>query len=154
MAASGSPFSGVFCSPNETAYSSPERFVSSSDSNSSTDEASNNFSDFATISDQVAAMNEHDHTRSFPHGGLGLSFSDQAAAGIPLNFLESFPSSVTNAPSSSSLSQSNFPNLGLFLQQPSEEAAAPPENEGGFQLSRMPSLDMDTIWAELLVSDS
>ncbi|XP_019180338.1 PREDICTED: ethylene-responsive transcription factor ERF062-like [Ipomoea nil] len=123
MAASGSPFfaassGGVFCSPNETAYSSPERFVSSSDSNSSADEASNNnnFSDFATISDQVA-MNEHDHTRStFPHHG-GLSFSDQAAAGIPLNFLESFPSlnAAANAPSSSS----NFPNLGLFLQQPS-----------------------------------
>ncbi|XP_031099145.1 ethylene-responsive transcription factor ERF062 [Ipomoea triloba] len=117
MAASGSPFSGVFCSPNETAHSSPERFVSSSDSNSSADETSNNFSDFATISDHQVAMNEHDHTRSLPHGGL--SFSDQAAAGIPLNFLESFPSSVTNAPSSSSLSQSNFPNLGLFLQQPS-----------------------------------
>nr|GMD79090.1 ethylene-responsive transcription factor ERF062-like [Ipomoea batatas] len=117
MAASGSsPFfaasSGVFCSPNETAYSS-------SDSNSSADEPSNNFSDLATVSDQVAAMNEHDHARSFPHGSLGLSFSDQAAAGIPLNFLESFPSSMTNAPSSSSLSQSNFPNLGLFLQQPS-----------------------------------
>nr|GMD80591.1 ethylene-responsive transcription factor ERF062-like [Ipomoea batatas] len=120
MAASGSsPFfaasSGVFCSPNETAYSS-------SDSNSSADEPSNNFSDSATVSDQVAAMNEHDHTRSFPHGGL--SFSDQAAAGIPLNFLESFPSSVTNAPSSSSLSQSNFPNLGLFLQQPSLRPSA------------------------------
>ncbi|CAH9129812.1 unnamed protein product [Cuscuta epithymum] len=34
-------------------------------------------------------------------------------------------------------------------------AAVPPENEEGVQLNRMPSLDMDSIWAELLlVSDT
>ncbi|KAF8392036.1 hypothetical protein HHK36_022376 [Tetracentron sinense] len=97
-----------------TKFSSPE-------SSSSMDEAAaanlnNNLTEFST-QDRVQ---EHHSSSSF----VSVSNSmNPIGASAPVNFMESFPectqAQVPQSPSVSSLSGSDFPNLTLFLQEPS-----------------------------------
>ncbi|KAF5465011.1 hypothetical protein F2P56_015045 [Juglans regia] len=110
---------------------SPDRLFSSSDSTSSTEEASDaswshNIPGFSTKQDVI--HDEH-HQSPFvsglnPDHPPGASASGAKESFIPVNFLGAFPkltqAQVSQPSSPSSLSaKTRYPNLTLFLQEPS-----------------------------------
>ncbi|XVE81352.1 hypothetical protein DITRI_Ditri15bG0056900 [Diplodiscus trichospermus] len=115
-------------SRSKSSSSSPDRLISSSNSISSAEEASGanllkNIPGFI----RQDVVNEH-HSSLFVSGFSsvhppGVSVSDVKDGFIPLNLLESFPeqnqAQISEPTSPSSLSTtSKFPNLTLFLQEP------------------------------------
>ncbi|XWS35134.1 hypothetical protein CRYUN_Cryun21dG0100100 [Craigia yunnanensis] len=127
-------FTGTSCHENgsgsgsKSSSSSPDRLLSSSNSNSSAEEApgANLLKNIPGFIRQDV-VNEH-HSSLFVSGFTsvhppGGSVSDVKDGFIPVNFLESFPklnqAQVSEPPSPSSMSTtSEFPNLTLFLQEP------------------------------------
>ncbi|KAL2506445.1 Ethylene-responsive transcription factor [Abeliophyllum distichum] len=108
--------------------SSPDRVLSSSESSSPVNEASGTTLDHGFSEENLFKDQYHAHS-ILP----GLNQNGSSAVGsnieginyVPLNFLESFPAlnkAQASEPCSSSPSlsiNSRFPNLGLFLQNPS-----------------------------------
>ncbi|XVF38005.1 hypothetical protein REPUB_Repub20aG0060400 [Reevesia pubescens] len=108
--------------------SSPDRLLSSSNSSSSPEEAPGanllkNIPGFIrqdVVNEHISSLFVSGFSSVHPPGG---SVSDVKDGFIPVNFLESFPklnqAQVSEPPSPSSLStKSKFPNLTLFLQEP------------------------------------
>ncbi|KAE8076249.1 hypothetical protein FH972_014912 [Carpinus fangiana] len=102
-------------SSSSAAAASPDRLFSCTDSTSSTEEA--NIPGFTK--QDVIIHKQHHHTRP-----LAAASGSKESFIIPVNFLDTFPkltqAQVSDQPSSpSSLSAiSKFPNLTLFLQEP------------------------------------
>ncbi|KAA8527928.1 hypothetical protein F0562_035203 [Nyssa sinensis] len=102
----------------KSSSTSPDRVFSSSESSSSMDEAS--AATMITENDQLSFVSGLNSGN--PNGS---SATDVEISYIPLNFLKSFPelnhSPVPEPSSQPSLSTtSNFPNLDLFLQEPTD----------------------------------
>lgn len=107
--------------------SSPERLFSSSESSSSEEASGTNLiGDISGFAKQEVIKQNYEG--SFISGlnsinSPGASISDINESSVPVNFLESFPrldkTQVSEPPSPSSLpTTSKFPNLNLFLQEP------------------------------------
>lgn len=124
----GAPTEAATCGDNGTSglkstASSPERFFSSSDSCSSAEEASGTICNIpGFVKPDVTKQN---HASSFLSGlssinpSSGASLSDIKESSIPVDFLESFPKINQTHQVSEPSSPSKFPNLTLFLQEPS-----------------------------------
>ncbi|KAL2530931.1 Ethylene-responsive transcription factor ERF [Forsythia ovata] len=128
----------------KSSSSSPDRVLSSSESSSPVNEASATTLDHG-FSEEILFKDQYHAHSILP----GLNQNGSSAAGshieginyVPLNFLESFPAlnkaQASEPCSSSPLSiNSRFPNLGLFLQNPSSS-----QNP----LFSMPQLDQNQL---------
>eukprot|EP00257_Ricinus_communis_P004645 XP_002518093.2 ethylene-responsive transcription factor ERF062 [Ricinus communis] len=110
---------------SSTSPSSPERLFSSSDSCSSAEEASGTNNLIGNIPGFVEQdVSEQNHASSFLSGlnsiNPSLLSEIKESSNIPVNFLESFPKlNQTQVSDHQPSSPSKFPNLTLFLQEPS-----------------------------------